>query len=213
MTWRAVLHELWLRATGVPPCVSCGLCCAPAKWTANAYEDARGFVDLKRRDAHRLRRGERREFLAPVEPPITRYRQTAEGMGIVQKLKLKPARPDGRRNMLMVLNDAGHAERCSALRGTVGEHVSCAVYARRSDACRDWPRGGARCRWVLWRSRMPECARAGAGRYPYTLDDRWWQQRPPWILRKAVVLWARVRAAVVRADHTLLDDPHTQHEV
>lgn len=102
---------------------------------------------------HRLRRGERREYLA----------------------KTDPKRP----NMLMVIQDGEKHGQCAALTGEVGKSVSCAVYPRRANACSDWPRGGTRCRFVLWRSRMAPDERVAAGRYP-NMNQGWLVSRPPW---------------------------------
>lgn len=161
------IRDAWLRVRGVPQCTACGLCCAPSTW-CSPKEHYWGFINMAPGDAARLKKTEQKH--------VTHF----------------PKKPEQQVMKLHVLNNQWA---CSALTGVLGQKVGCTVYNRRPQACRDWPRGGARCQFVLHRARIkrPE-DRIAAGHYPCR-GDPWWMVSWPqwWRIQQALRLWQRNR--------------------
>ena len=99
-------------------CQACGACCLSSSWGSGREV----FVDVSDEDAERIE---------------------AKKPGL-----LVPLRPQGwyfnpNRFAMRIKNDA-HG-RCAALRGRVGEKVSCTVYKVRPEACRTFEPGSDEC--------------------------------------------------------------------
>ncbi len=156
----SLLKRFLLWLLRVPECTACGRCCAPGLWAGP--HNAHAFVDMNRKDVERLRRRERREL-------VDRDAQDKPHMRMV------------------ILNNV---QQCVNLGGTPGQSVSCRIYARRPDACRDWSRGGWRCLTVLSWARRPlrdfHSSRPGTGWFPWWADwarpKHWYRTR--WSLQR-----------------------------
>jgi Fe-S-cluster containining protein len=104
------------RAVTAADCGTCGACCGPP-YLATTY------IDLTVLDLARLRPVERRRMVKG-----TRWAR----------------RKAARSALTTVHTDDGVV--CVALRGRMGAGVSCAVYARRPEACRRFAPGSRACR-------------------------------------------------------------------
>jgi Fe-S-cluster containining protein len=97
-------------------CQSCGACCMPD-------EAGDVYVDLAEDDVLRL-------------SPAFRQRAVVD---------LRATTGDPWLSLRTKRDDEGHCV-CIALQGTIGARVSCSIYERRPDGCRDYQPGTTDCR-------------------------------------------------------------------